>query len=278
MTIRQQDANLGVLSKFEDMMSGAVEGSFSRIFRSRLQPIEIQKKLERMMEDNREISANRTYVPNRYEVYLNAEDFSQFASIKATLERDMSKQLQKYGQERRFFFGGGAPRVWLTPSEQVKKRTFRIKAYTFDPSQPAPQTALPQMSDQNAELEEGTAILNIGAKPLTGQQKSAGGSTAYNRPEVTLIVTDYPQTHPKKIIRFNRDVTIGRGLENDVVFEGEQRVSRQHAKIEFKYGQFLLSDPGSTNGTKVNNQPVTQIVLAPGDVISLGGFEIIFQI
>lgn len=269
---------MGVFSKFEDMMSGAVEGSFSRIFRNRLQPAEIEKKLERIMEDNREVTSDRTYVPNRYEVYLNAEDFQQFAPIKATLERDMSKHLQKYGQDRRFFFGGGAPRVWLTPSEQVKKRTFRIKAYTFDPSQPAPQSSLPGVVSADEGVPEGTAILNLGAVPLTGQQKSAGGSSAYNRPEVTLTVLDYPPNHPNKYIRFHRDVTMGRGLENDIVFDNEKRVSRQHAKIEFKYGQFLLTDTGSTNGTKVNNQPVTQIVLAPGDVISLGGFEIVFQI
>ena len=38
---------MGVVSKFEGVVEGVVEGSFAKIFRSRLQPVEIQKRLER---------------------------------------------------------------------------------------------------------------------------------------------------------------------------------------------------------------------------------------
>jgi pSer/pThr/pTyr-binding forkhead associated (FHA) protein len=40
----------------------------------------------------------------------------------------------------------------------------------------------------------------------------------------------------------------------------------------------LIADQGSTNGTYVNGTPVTtEQVLRPGDIVSLGGLELVFQ-
>jgi hypothetical protein len=225
------------------------------------------------------VAVGKSYVPNRYEVYLNPEDFNQFAPHKAGLERDMSDHVLKYGQSRQFIFSGGRPRVWLNASEQVRRRTFTIKSYTVDPNQPAPQ---PQVSPNQPaaanQIPEGTAILNVGALPLTGPQKVGGGSAVFARPQARLTVISYPQDHPGKHIMFKRDVTIGRGLDNDVVISDDPRVSRQHARLDFKYGQFLLTDLNSANGTKVNGQSITQIVITPGDKISVGGLELYFQV
>ena len=54
-------------------------------------------------------------------------------------------------------------------------------------------------------------------------------------------------------------LTIGRGLGNDLVVE-LAAVSRQHARIDFREGKFILSDQ-STNGTYVR--------LGTGEVVSL---------
>jgi hypothetical protein len=269
---------VGVISKFEGMMETVVEGSFTRLFRSRIQPAEILKRLERLMEDTKEVALGKSYVPNRYEVYLNPEDFSQFEPHKTNLERDMSGHVLNYGQQRHFIFSGGRPRVWLNSSDQVRRRGFTLKAYTVDPNQPQFSAKQPPAPAAPDAIPEGTSILNVGALPLTGSQKVGGGSTAFARPEATLTVVHYPSNHPAKNIMFKRDVTIGRSLSNEVVFSDEPRVSGHHAKIEFKYGQFLFTDLNSTNGSSVNGQPVTQIILTPNDRISLGGLELIFQV
>jgi pSer/pThr/pTyr-binding forkhead associated (FHA) protein len=70
-------------------------------------------------------------------------------------------------------------------------------------------------------------------------------------------------------------LSIGRGLENDLVID-DPRVSRHHAQITFRHGHYLLRDLRSTNGTFVNKQPVEAVVLAPGDLVSIGGFELMF--
>jgi pSer/pThr/pTyr-binding forkhead associated (FHA) protein len=187
----------------------------------------------------------------------------------------MSRHVREYGQQRRFIFTGDIPRVWLNASDQQKKRGFTIRAYTVDPGQPQPNITIPAGQPQALE---GTAILNIGAVPLTGQQKQIARSPGFNRPQVSLTVLKYPASNPNRLFMFDRDIVIGRGLDNDVVLPDEPRISRQHARIEFKYGQFLLTDLNSSNGTAVNGRPITQIVLAPGDTISLGGVEILFSV
>jgi pSer/pThr/pTyr-binding forkhead associated (FHA) protein len=71
-------------------------------------------------------------------------------------------------------------------------------------------------------------------------------------------------------------VTIGRGLNNDLIVE-DARVSRQHAQIRYKSRRFFIGDLGSTNGTYVNGtQVTTDQVLHDGDTVSFGGLEMHF--
>jgi pSer/pThr/pTyr-binding forkhead associated (FHA) protein len=71
-------------------------------------------------------------------------------------------------------------------------------------------------------------------------------------------------------------LSIGRGLDNDLVID-DPRVSRHHAQITFRHSHYLLRDLRSTNGTFVNDQPVEAVVLAAGDIVSIGGFELEFS-
>jgi pSer/pThr/pTyr-binding forkhead associated (FHA) protein len=70
-------------------------------------------------------------------------------------------------------------------------------------------------------------------------------------------------------------VTIGRALDNDIVID-DPRVSRHHAQLRLRHGHYMLYDTGSSGGTLVNNQPVSEVILNAGDVISLAGAQIIF--
>lgn len=63
--------------------------------------------------------------------------------------------------------------------------------------------------------------------------------------------------------------TIGRLESNDICIK-EQHVSRQHARIEYQDGLFMVSDLGSANGVFVNDQRVSEpFPLVAGDEIRL---------
>ena len=66
------------------------------------------------------------------------------------------------------------------------------------------------------------------------------------------------------------DVTIGRGVENDVVLN-DAGVSRNHARIKQQGPAWILSDNGSSNGTELNGAVVEQpTALRTGDRIGVG--------
>ena len=70
-------------------------------------------------------------------------------------------------------------------------------------------------------------------------------------------------------------VSIGREDENSLRLN-DDRVSRFHAKISVEKGEVILVDLDSTNGTRVNGQPINLRCLLPGDRIQIGKTAILF--
>lgn len=66
-----------------------------------------------------------------------------------------------------------------------------------------------------------------------------------------------------------RQVVIGRSSRCDIVIAGET-VSRRHALLRRHPGGWALRDLASTNGTWVVRRRVERVVIAPGQIISLG--------
>ncbi len=65
-------------------------------------------------------------------------------------------------------------------------------------------------------------------------------------------------------------LTIGRSDECAVTI-ADASLSRQHARLDYVMGEYVLGDLGSSNGTYVNNCPAcSPITLKEGDRISLG--------
>lgn len=66
--------------------------------------------------------------------------------------------------------------------------------------------------------------------------------------------------------------TLGRTSDNVVAFITDSNVSRYHAEIEERDGEFWLIELGSSNGTTVNGEKIeSEKLLDDGDVILLGG-------
>ena len=75
----------------------------------------------------------------------------------------------------------------------------------------------------------------------------------------------------KKYTLLEQEFTIGREEGNHIVVDLDN-VSRRHAMIIRKQGRMLVKDLGSTNGTYLNDQEVTQeTALRSGDLIKVGG-------
>lgn len=71
-------------------------------------------------------------------------------------------------------------------------------------------------------------------------------------------------------------LTIGRSSENTISINNAT-VSGRHCRIEQDGDNFVLKDLGSTNGTRVNSQEATEVVLKPKDLVQVGSVEFLFN-
>jgi FHA domain len=71
-------------------------------------------------------------------------------------------------------------------------------------------------------------------------------------------------------------VTFGRGEDNDVVIH-DPAVSRLHAELRLEADGFVISDLGSSNGTRVNGVDITTQPLQPGDEITIASHPFSFE-
>lgn len=72
--------------------------------------------------------------------------------------------------------------------------------------------------------------------------------------------------------------TIGRETDNDIILQ-EGEISRHHARVVEKDGEWVFKDLGSGLGTTVNDEPVkdSEQVLIPGDLIVMGRHKFKFE-
>lgn len=69
---------------------------------------------------------------------------------------------------------------------------------------------------------------------------------------------------------------IGRKLENDLVLQ-DPLISRYHATILNKDGEFVVTDKDSTGGTYVNGTRIqSETVLHSGDMVSIANMPMLF--
>jgi len=72
-------------------------------------------------------------------------------------------------------------------------------------------------------------------------------------------------------------VTLGRLPECDVVLN-DPNVSRRHAEFRRTTGGVVVTDLGSTNGTRVNGAPVREQQLVSGDEVTVGSTTLVFEL
>ena len=74
----------------------------------------------------------------------------------------------------------------------------------------------------------------------------------------------------ERVVLSANGLRLGRDDFNDVVFRSDRRVSRSHAQVTNRDGQWVLTDLDSKNGTYVNARQVHRHPLRDGDRIQIG--------
>lgn len=235
------------LMRLENWIEQLVEEPFVRLFAGRLLPQDVARHLVRALEDGERIGADGTpEVPGRYRVTLNAEDLVVLESHHPHLNAQLASALQALAEHMKVRLIG-PPVVLLEARTDLPLRTVVIT--------PADGFATSSDHTRDLDLERLRQMLECDDTTTIKAYLVIQGQRSFDIVQPT--------------------VRLGRALDNDVILE-DPRVSRYHAQLRCRYGRYILQDLGSSGGTTVNGFPVQEIVLRPGDIISLSGVDLIY--
>jgi hypothetical protein len=253
------------LTAIERFFERLFERPSARLFRARLQPIQIQHRIERAMEGERLTTSDRTLVPNRFVVHLNPSDLTDFGDMTGTLASELADGALAFARAHRYTVVD-RPRVDLLADPTVDRTDIRVDARFAEP-----------VAGRGGF---GPALsANGGDDPAPAVDPTATRVYAVPRPttpRAVLQVTD-PDGRTRRVIVEDGRLTIGRATDNDLVAV-DSRVSRHHGRIDGRRGTLVYADLGSTNGSRVNGVPVTEVVLGVGDRLEVGNTALVVEV
>jgi hypothetical protein len=265
---RLADRMAGPLAAIERFFERFLERPAARLFQARLEPVQIQRQLERAMESERRLGSRRTYVPSNYLVLLSPTDSLAFESYRDSLAADLAEALHTHARSRHYTLTA-RPRVVLDASNEVAAGDVVVHAQPVELPRRQRST-----SDPAGQLPRAPAASAQPVAPRAGDSAPpAPGTSLYsapktNLPNAVLAVRAPGRPVERRPIR-SGTVRVGRALDNDIVL-ADERVSRHHGQFGVRLGTLVYSDLGSTNGSFLNGTGVTEIALGPGDVLQLG--------
>ncbi len=255
---------MSVLRNIESKLESLFEGVFGRAFRTNVQPVELARKLVKEMDDHRNVSVSRVYVPNEYTIYLSAGDRDQFASYEQQLRDELADYLAEHARRESYVLLSG-PTVSLETDDDLDVGVFGIAtrmAQTPGREEPADDEApVPQAEPGATMVYKPTAQPTEAASPVDlGVQR-----------EVAVLEWDGERHEIAK-----RRVVIGRSKDADIRVD-DPNVSRRHAEVTQEGATWWLVDLDSTNGVEVQGRRVKRLKLEDGTRFVIGSTEIGFS-
>ncbi|HEY3524514.1 MAG TPA: DUF3662 and FHA domain-containing protein [Candidatus Limnocylindrales bacterium] len=251
------------LSSIERLLERLFERPAARIFHSRIQPLQLQRRIERAMETERLSGADRTLVPNAFTVRLNPADLEPLRGIAASVVAELADGALAFAR-RHAYTVLDRPRVDLVADPEVRPGEITVGAAWVD--------RLGRRDEDALEAEDGVA----------GPAMPGGGrpdDTMVFRPPTPAVPRAVlrevsPDGHERRVAIESGSLTLGRATDNGIVIS-DARASRHHARLQVRQGRLVLTDLHSTNGTRVNGVRVGEVALGEGDRIQVGDTTLI---
>lgn len=236
------------LATVERFLERVLERPSARLFRTRIRPIQVLRRVERAIEAERVVRAGQATIPDQIAVGLNPRDL-------AALGR--SDELATY-------LADGALAFARAHGYRLAERP-SVRIHADAGSAPGDPTIVATHGDHQPS-----------SAPAHGGPDGwavDAGTRAFQAPVArapSAVLEVRPLGGGSQRIRVAAEpLTIGRSSDNVVVLD-DPAVSRHHARIQPRGGALVLTDLGSTNGTRVNGSTVREVVLGEGDDIAIG--------
>ncbi|BDM73510.1 hypothetical protein HEK616_69970 [Streptomyces nigrescens] len=273
---------MGVLKRFEQRLEGLVNGTFAKVFKSEVQPVEIAGALQRECDNNATIwNRDRTVVPNDFIVELSAPDYERLSPYSGQLGDELSSMVRDYAKQQRYTFMGSI-KVHLEKADDLDTGLYRVRSRTLasstsqeQPGQAAAQraSAVPQGPRPGAGHVSPPPMPSSpppgGAQPVPRAAPPGAGPQPYaqTRRWIEINGTRHQISRPTLVL--------GRSTDADVRID-DPGVSRRHCEIRVGTPP-TIQDLGSTNGIVVDGQHTTRASLRDGSRIVVGSTTIVYR-
>jgi hypothetical protein len=252
---------MGPLAAVEHFLERLFERQSARLFRTRLRPIVVLRRVERTMEDARAREGGRTVVPHRIVVRLHPDDLAALRAASPDLAARLADGALAFARHHGYTLLD-RPTVTIRPDARVQVSDVLV--------------------DTTSEIgSDGDAEMVTAAPPDEPVPLIAGDQTAVfvvpraDGPHATLRVIG-PDGVARTVEFDGRPLTVGRAPDNGIVLD-DGRASRHHARHAARRGAIVLSDSASTNGSWVNDRRVESVALGEGDRLRLGATTIVVE-
>ncbi|MFE2496664.1 FhaA domain-containing protein [Streptomyces scopuliridis] len=278
---------MGVMKRFEQRLEGLVNGTFAKVFKSEVQPVEIAGALQRECDNNATIwNRERTVVPNDFIVELSTPDYERLSPYSGQLGDELSGLVRDYAKQQRYTFMGPI-KVHLEKAEDLDTGLYRVRSRTLASSTSQAPERAPAGPTAPASAQRGApggygyppaAVPPMPAAPPPG----GGHAPAANRPPAPGPGAP-PHGQVRRWIEINgtrhqisrATLVLGRSTDADVRID-DPGVSRRHCEIRTGTPS-TIQDLGSTNGIVVDGQHTTRATLRDGSRIVVGNTTIVYR-
>ncbi|MGW7093112.1 FhaA domain-containing protein [Streptomyces sp. NPDC054874] len=281
---------MGVMKRFEQRLEGLVNGTFAKVFKSEVQPVEIAGALQRECDNNATIwNRERTVVPNDFIVELSTPDYERLSPYSGQLGDELSGLVRDYAKQQRYTFMGPI-KVHLEKADDLDTGLYRVRSRTLASSSsqqdPAGQPRQPAAGRPAApEAPGGYGYPPSAAPPMPAAPPPGAGrpSAPTNDRRPPAAPGPLPDARTRRWIEINGTrhqisrptLVMGRSTDADVRID-DPGVSRRHCEIRTGTPS-TIQDLGSTNGIVVDGQHTTRATLRDGSRIVVGSTTIVYR-
>jgi hypothetical protein len=254
---------MSVLRNLESKIADLVEGTFGRVFRSEVRPVELARGLVKEMDQHKTVSVSRVYAPNEYVIWLSPEDREKFEGVEQEIADELGVYVLEHARREKLALVS-RPDVTFQTDEALKLGEFGIQARLVRAAGSGDQPHAEQG-------DHGHTMVYSTSDRLQEELAAARPGPAAGR---AMIVAE-----GKRMVVGAGGAVLGRSRDCDVTLD-DPNVSRHHAEIRPDgRGGWSVADLGSTNGVKVDGRKISgATALESGSRLTLGTADVKFVV
>ncbi len=211
----------------ETFLERILERPAARLFHAHPQPVQLERRIERVMTAQRMVQGGHTYVPSRYRVILHPDDLAALHVVATGLQSDLAEGVLQRARLQGFWLLA-RPEVSLIASARITQGDLEVAAEPLDPV-----------------LVRSTAsgLRPVGLEGPKPPRPPIPGTDVVSDPPpipgsrrvMAIIDIEAPDRPPQRVVFDGTTLRVGRGSDNDIVIVDE-RISRHHGRFQARHG------------------------------------------